>query len=297
MKKIFFALSILFLTLNCSNPEPQKKVEDKVIFEIEDKIFKQSDFKAYIDLMKYELSEQKGIILSRIFDRFFETALVCEDAKRKGFSLSDENLKELEGEKDEKIRKLKEMDIIYENYLMNMTKSRISISKEEIEEYYKTHEEEFKRGESVRVYQILLPSEPEALEVLSLLKKSSPEQFEKIAREKSISPESSKGGDMGYFHRGELPIEIEDVVFSLKVGELSPVVKSSFGYHIFKVVEKKGARLLSLKEVEKSIAENLLYKKRDLLEKELIDEAKKNLRWKVYYENLPFNYMKGEENE
>lgn len=296
MKKIF-AIFFLFLTLNCSNPEPQKKIEDRVIFEIGGRIFKYSDFKSYMDMMKYELSEGKPVILSRIFDRFFETAIVCEYAKSKGFSLSDENLKELEGEKDEGTRKLREMNVIYENYLLNMTKSKISISKEEIEEYYKTHEDEFKRGESVRVYQILLPSESEALEVLSLLKKSPPQEFEKIAREKSISPEGSRGGDMGYFQRGELPVEIEDVVFSLKVGELSPVVKSSFGYHIFKVVEKKGARLLPLKEVEKNIAENLLYKKRDMLEKELINEAKKNLRWKIYYENLPFNYIKGEENE
>jgi len=297
MKKILLPILALFIFLQCSKTEPQKKIEDKVIFEIENEIFRQSDFRAYIDMMKYELSEQKPIILSRIFDRFFEVSIVFEYAKSKGFKTPEENLREVEGEKNEKIRRIKEMDILYENFLMEMTKSKVSISKEEIEEYYKTHEEEFKRGESVRVYQILVPSESEALEILSLLKKSPPNQFEKIAKERSISPEGSKGGDMGYFQRGELPLEIEDVVFSLKVGELSPVVKSSFGYHIFKVVEKKGARLLPLKEVEKSIAENLLYQKRDTLEKELINNAKNNLKWKIYFENLPFNYIKGEENE
>ncbi len=297
MKKILIAILTFLILLNCSKPEQQKKEEDKVIFEIGSSTFRQSDFKVYIDLRKYELIEDKSSVLSRIFDRFFETSLVCEYAKSKGFALSEENLKEISEEKDEKARKIKEMDAIYENYLLKMTRSRISISKEEIEEYYKSHEEEFKRGESVRVYQILVPSEAEALEILSILKKSPPQQFEKIAREKSISPEGLKGGDMGYFQRGELPIEIEDVVFSLKVGELSPVVKSSFGYHIFKVVEKKGARLLPLNEVERSIAENLLYQKRDLLEKEIIYEAKNNLKWKIYFENLPFNYIKGEQNE
>lgn len=285
------------MLLHCSKPEPQKRIEDKVIFEIENEIFRQSDFKAYIDMMKYEPNEQKPLILSRIFDRFFETAIVCEHAKSKGFSIAEENLKEIEGERDAKIRKIKEMDKLYENFLLEMTKSNISISREDIEKYYKTHEDEFKRGESVRVYQILAPSESEALEILSSLKKSPPQQFEKIAKERSISPEGAIGGDMGYFQRGELPVEIEDVVFSLKIGELSPVVKSSFGYHIFKIVEKKGARLLSLKEVEKSIVENLLYQNRDLLEKELIRDAKNNLKWKVYFENLPFNYIKGEQNE
>ncbi len=297
MKRIFIPILIFLISLHCSKPEPQKKIEDKVIFEIENEIFRQSDFKAYIDMMKYEPSEQKPLILSRIFDRFFETAIVFEYAKSKGFKISEEDLKEIEGEKNEKIRRIKEMDKLYEIFLLEMTKSNVSISKEDIEEYYKTHEDEFKRGESVRVYQILVPSESEALEILSLLKKSPPQQFEKIAKERSISPEGARGGDMGYFQRGELPVEIEDVVFSLKVGELSPVVKSSFGYHIFKVVEKKGARLLSLKEVERSIAENLLYQKRDLLERELVNEAKNNLKWKIYFENLSFSYIKGEQNE
>lgn len=297
MKKIFILILFFLIPLHCSKTEPQKRIEDKVIFEIENEIFKQSDFKAYIDMMKYELSEQKPLILSRIFDRFFETAIIFEYAKSKGFSIAEENLKEIEWEKDVKIRKIKEMDKLYEDFLLEMTKSNISISKEDIEKYYKTHEDEFKRGETVRVYQILVSSESEALEILSSLKKSPPEQFEKIAKERSISPEGARGGDMGYFQRGELPVEIEDVVFSLKIGELSPVVKSSFGYHIFKVVEKKGARLLSLKEVEKGIAENLFFQKRDLLERELIKDAKNNLKWKIYFENLSFNYIKGDQNE
>lgn len=297
MKKFFFIFLSLLISLNCSKPESQKKMEDKIIFDIEGKIFQQSDFKAYIDLMKYEFSEQKPFVLSRIFDRFFEIAIVSEYAKSKGFTLTEDKANEIQEEKDEKVKKIKEMNFIYENYLLEMTKSKISITKEEIEDYYKTHEDEFKRGESVRVYQILVSSESEALQILSILKKSPSQEFEKIAREKSISPEGSKGGDMGFFQRGELPVEIEDVVFSLKVGELSPVVKSSFGYHIFKVMERKGAMLLPLKNVEKRIAEILLYKKRDSLEKELINEAKKSMQWKIYFENLPFPYMKGEENE
>lgn len=297
MKKVFFIVLSLLISLNCSKPESQKKMEDKIIFDIEGKTFQHSDFKAYIDLMKYEVSEQKPFILSRIFDRFFEISILNEYAKSKGFGLTEDKLKELQEERDEKVKKIKEMNLIYENYLLEMTKSRVSLTKEEIEEYYKTHEDEFKRSESVRVYQILVSSESEALQILSILKKSPAQEFEKIAREKSISPEASRGGDMGFFQRGELPVEIEDVVFSLKVGELSPVVKSSFGYHIFKVTEKKGAMLLPLKNVEKRIAEILLYKKRDSLEKELIDESKRNLKWKIYFENLPFSYMKGEENE
>ncbi len=297
MKKIYLAILSVLILLNCPKTEPQKKLEDKIIFEVEGKVYKQSDFSSYLEFMQYESIEQKPLILSRIFDNFFHLALVCEFSRFKGFELSSEKMAELGNEKEEKKRRIKELNLIYENFLTEIIKSKLSVTREEIEEYYKTHEEEFRRVESVRVYQILVSSESEALEILRILKKSPPEAFEKIAREKSISPEGVRGGDMGYFQRGELPLEIENVVFSLRVGELSPVVKSSFGYHLFKVVDKKGPRVLSLNEVEKSIAEELAYKKKDLMEKEILEEAKNTLKWKIHFENLSFTYMKGEENE
>ncbi|MGQ9618404.1 MAG: peptidylprolyl isomerase [Candidatus Aminicenantia bacterium] len=296
-KKNYFLIILLILSINCSKPEPQKKIEDKVIFEIEGKFYKESDFKTYLNLMKYESIDQKPAILSRILDRFFETAVVSEFARLKGFQLPEEKLLKLDRKKDEREKIIKELNIMYEAFLTDVIKNRLSITKEEVEEYYKTHEEEFKREETVRVYQILVSSESEALEILRILKQSPPQEFEKIARERSISPEGVRGGDMGYFQRGELPLEIENVVFSLKVGELSPVVKSSFGYHIFKVVEKKGARLLPLKDVEKNIAEDISYGKKDMIEKELIEEAKNGVKWRIYYENLSFSYIKGETND
>jgi parvulin-like peptidyl-prolyl isomerase len=63
------------------------------------------------------------------------------------------------------------------------------------------------------------------------------EDFSDLAQRHSTAPESSKGGDMGYVGRGDLPEEMEKAIFSLKEGEVSPVVSSPYGYHLFKVIQ------------------------------------------------------------
>jgi parvulin-like peptidyl-prolyl isomerase len=60
-----------------------------------------------------------------------------------------------------------------------------------------------------------------------------------VAREVSIGPEAARGGDLGFFERGIMPEEIDRMVFSLPVGRVSGVVRSPYGFHIFKVLTKE----------------------------------------------------------
>jgi parvulin-like peptidyl-prolyl isomerase len=64
------------------------------------------------------------------------------------------------------------------------------------------------------------------------------EEFGKVAQKESISPEAATGGDLGYFSTGVMPEAIDKEVFSLPVGKISGIIKSPYGYHIFKVIEK-----------------------------------------------------------
>jgi parvulin-like peptidyl-prolyl isomerase len=88
------------------------------------------------------------------------------------------------------------------------------------------------KKEKVRCAHILLRTEKEANAVLEQLKKG--EKFSKIAKKVSTCPSRKRGGDLGSFGRGEMVKEFEDVAFTLKKGETSPVVKTQFGYHIIK---------------------------------------------------------------
>jgi parvulin-like peptidyl-prolyl isomerase len=63
------------------------------------------------------------------------------------------------------------------------------------------------------------------------------EKFSKIAKEVSLCPSGKRGGDLGAFSRGKMVREFEKAAFVLKKGQISPIVKTKFGYHIIKRLE------------------------------------------------------------
>ena len=82
---------------------------------------------------------------------------------------------------------------------------------------------------------ILVKTQTEANAVLERLKKG--EKFAEIAKEASLCPSKKRGGDLGTFGRGKMVKEFEKAAFALQKGQLSPVIKTKFGYHIIKRLE------------------------------------------------------------
>ena len=81
---------------------------------------------------------------------------------------------------------------------------------------------------------ILVKTESEANILLYELQRGA--QFEKLAKEKSSCPSGKKGGDLGFFGRGQMVKEFETAAFVLKPGEISKPVKTQFGWHIIKIL-------------------------------------------------------------
>jgi len=82
---------------------------------------------------------------------------------------------------------------------------------------------------------ILVKTEKEANEVLERLKKG--EKFASIAKGVSLCPSGKRGGDLGTFGRGKMVKEFENAAFALQKGQISPTVKTKFGYHVIKRLE------------------------------------------------------------
>jgi peptidyl-prolyl cis-trans isomerase C len=89
--------------------------------------------------------------------------------------------------------------------------------------------------DQVHCAHILVKTEQEAKTVLARLSKG--EKFSNIAKELSLCPSRKQGGDLGSFTRGKMVKEFETAAFALQKGELSPAVKTKFGYHIIKRLE------------------------------------------------------------
>lgn len=158
--------------------------------------------------------------------------------------------------------------------LAENTVDKITISDEEISGYYHDNREQFSTGPRVKLRHILLDSESEAQAVLARLKKG--EDFSALAREKSRCPSSQQGGELGWATKGMMVPEFEDAAFALKKGQMSEVVKSSYGYHVIMCDDVEAARQLDLEEVRDTIRQQLKSEKSEETVSALIEQAKKN---------------------
>ena len=118
------------------------------------------------------------------------------------------------------------------------------------------------KGESVNASHILVDTEEKALELLSKIR-AGEISFEDAARENSTCPSGQQGGNLGTFTRGQMVPEFDKAVFEMQAGEISEApVKTQFGYHLIKLIEKSESEAASFDEVKGELTEMLLTEKR-----------------------------------
>ena len=111
-----------------------------------------------------------------------------------------------------------------------------TVKEEEERTYRREHKGMYAPEKRVHVAQIVVREREKADAILKRLMRG--EDFAKVAREESIGPEARTGGDLGFVSQGFMPEEIDAAIFSQRPGEIGPVIRSPFGYHIFKIIEK-----------------------------------------------------------
>jgi foldase protein PrsA len=132
----------------------------------------------------------------------------------------------------------------------------ISITEEEMKEYFEENKETFAVEEQVKASHILTETEEAVAEVKEKL--DAGEDFAELAKEYSIDEANKNyGGDLGIVKRGEMVPEFEEAAFSMEAGSISEPVKTQFGYHIIKVDDKKEAREADFEQSKEQIEEIL----------------------------------------
>lgn len=129
--------------------------------------------------------------------------------------------------------------------------ARVTVTEDEARAYYKSNRKKYERGKRIHVAQIIVRDEKKAQAILNRLKRG--EEFAKVAREESIGPEAARGGDLGFITQGVMPEETERFLFSQPPGSVSEIIKSSYGYHIVKILEKEKRRMVSWQEIKELV--------------------------------------------
>ena len=139
--------------------------------------------------------------------------------------------------------------------------AKIKITEDEAEEYFNKHRDNYKTESRVRVAQIVVRDMTLAKEVLKRL--NSGENFAKVAADVSIGPEAHRGGDLGFITKLIMPDPLDKTIFSLPVNKISPIVQSSYGFHIFKVLEIQSARIENFTDVKEDVIADIRSQKEE----------------------------------
>jgi peptidyl-prolyl cis-trans isomerase C len=121
----------------------------------------------------------------------------------------------------------------------------------------------------VRVQQIVVPTREEAVSLRDKLRRN-PQTFAEVAKKSSIAPEGKVGGDLGYIGRGSGFPEVFDACFSMPLHAISDVTPSPYGFHIFRVADKKPAQRRTLEQARASIREKLTRERRAAAQEEFL---------------------------
>ena len=145
--------------------------------------------------------------------------------------------------------------------------------------FYDTHKSVFEEPEAVHCLQIVVRTPEEAKSVLDQLRGGA--SFDKLARQVSTSPDGRSGGDVGWFPRATMPKVFDDACFSLGNGKISGVVASPYGFHVFKVLGRRAARLKSFNDVKAEAERRATAEKRAQAERQLRSQLRASAEVKI----------------
>ncbi|CDM67356.1 peptidil-prolyl cis-trans isomerase [Clostridium bornimense] len=221
---------------------------NKILAQIDDKVITESE----IDSALKQLPQEQAMYFNtpdgraQLLEQLVNFEVFLKYAK--------ENNIEEEEEFKTQLKRVKEEILV--QYMYSKIMREATVEEKELEDYYNVNKDTFTEGESVRAKHILVATEDEALKVKKEIEEGL--SFEEAAQKYSTCPSNVSGGDLGFFHAGQMVPEFEKAAFEAEIGDVTEPVQTQFGFHLVKVEEKKPAVVKSFEEVKDVIRKNIL---------------------------------------
>ncbi|MDP2173408.1 MAG: peptidylprolyl isomerase [Candidatus Cloacimonadaceae bacterium] len=227
-------------------------------------------------------SESEELTIKQALSRLIDECILFHEAIREGFEMNEcefdaallESLEDMDNTSIDcpmNMRQAEELEqslkrrIVVRKYMRALWEKRLNIGEAELNAFYEDQKEVFFAPETVRASHILIKKDSEdALARISELRASIKSSEDFLARcNQSECPSNIRCGDLGYFPRGKMIREIEEVAFSLELNQISDVFSSPFGYHIIMLTERVIPHQVPLDEIRESLRTRLAQLERE----------------------------------
>jgi parvulin-like peptidyl-prolyl isomerase len=241
----------------------------------------------------HDLEEAEAEVKSRLLDQFLDEELLLAEAGKQGITVTDEEARRqipqaaaADGEPVAPDTASLKRSLLQKKFKEKVILSDVSVSDQEVRDYFESHPQEFRRPARAVLRKILLDVEKDAQEVHEELAQHS-DQFEDIAEKRSMAPD---GGQAQAYEEETLPEAVRAAAAKLKEGELSPVVKDPQGYFILRLEERQPARSPSLEEVREQIKLRMLRDKSQRRYADYVAGLRQRTTVEMYADRLGFDY-------
>ncbi len=175
--------------------------------------------------------------------------------------------------------------------LLQEMKAKIQVTEKDSKAFYDANKEKFNHPDQVKASHILIKvvegadeaTDKKALAAIEDIRKKAiaGEDFSELAKKYSQGSSNVKGGDLGFFAKGQMQTTLEEAAFTLPINEISQPVKSDYGYHIVKVIEKRPAGTIPFTEVADRISSYLSQKQLDQAQKLYMDDMRNSAKVEI----------------
>lgn len=172
--------------------------------------------------------------------------------------------------------------LLVRKVMLEVTQGVSAVASQDIKAYYDLNEEDFNRPAMVKFRQIVTETEEDAKTVWARLEQGA--KMTELAEAYSLVPSFEDEDQLGWIATGDLEEAMEEAIFPLAVGKISPITKTGHGYHIFQMVTRRPGGKLTLAEAAEEIESKLLHEKRQSLYGEWLKGLKNRYAVKVDWE-------------
>ena len=315
--------ALALVSFTSQTPAAQNQPSKDAVAVVNGSVISRSEFDAEIARVQQRFSSmgqplsstRLSEIKKEILDNFINRELLYQASQKNGIKVDEAAVNEQltalkkrfpsEAEFNKALSKMNiseavitsqlERNMAIKEFIDKQFAQKITIPDKESKAYYESNPNLFKQPEQVQASHILIKVDSKAddaqksearnkiEEIQKRLQKG--EDFAALAKEFSQCPSNAKGGDLGYFRRGQMVPPFEQAAFGLKPGTISDIVETNFGYHLIKVIDKKSESTIPYNDVKERLEQHLKQKK---IQKEITSYVEK-LKAKAKVERFSTN--------